>query len=86
MVSDKKMARIAVASGETIADRIRFARLKKGWAQTDLSERSGVPLGTVRNVEQSRVGVKLGTILKLFHCLGISVDELNLLYQKKTQK
>jgi transcriptional regulator with XRE-family HTH domain len=74
---------VIVASSETIAERIRYGRSRRGWSQASLSEKSDVPIGTIRNIEQQRVSPKLGTLLKLFHVLDISVDELNVKKGKK---
>ncbi len=56
-----------------LAARVRSARLRHGWKQSTLAERSGVSLPTVRRYERSgRTSVE--NLLKLCHALG-HVDE-----------
>lgn len=52
-----------------LADRIRADRLRRGWKQETLAERSGVSLPTVRRYE--RTGrTSVDNLLKLCHALG----------------
>ena len=52
-----------------LADRIRAERLRQGWKQETLAERSGVSLPTIRRYE--RTGrTSVGNLLRLCHALG----------------
>lgn len=52
-----------------LADRVRAERLRQGWKQETLAERSGVSLPTIRRYE--RTGrTSVGNLLKLCHALG----------------
>ena len=52
-----------------LADRVRTERLRRGWKQETLAERSGVSLPTVRRYEQTgRTSVE--NLLKLCYALG----------------
>lgn len=57
-----------------LADRLRSERLRLGWRQATLAERSGVSLPTLRRFERSAQG-SLETFLRLCHALG-RLDEL----------
>lgn len=52
-----------------IANRLRRRRLDAGWSQAELSERSGVPLGTLKRFE-STGQISLDTLLRLARPLG----------------
>lgn len=47
-----------------IASRLRRRRLDAGWSQAELSDRSGVPLGTLKRFE-STGQISLDTLLRL---------------------
>jgi len=47
-----------------IAQRLRHRRLDAGWSQAELSDRSGVPLGTLKRFE-STGQISLDTLLRL---------------------
>lgn len=52
-----------------LADRVRNERLRRGWKQQTLAERSGVSLPTVRRYERTgRTSIE--NLLKLCHALG----------------
>ena len=52
-----------------LADRVRAQRLRRGWKQSTLAERSGISLPTIRRYE--RTGrTSLGNLLRLCHALG----------------
>ena len=56
-----------------LADRLRAERLRQGWKQTTLAERSGVSAPTIRRYE--RTGrTSLRNLLQLCHALG-RIDE-----------
>ena len=53
-----------------LAERIRAERLRRGWKQETLAERSGVSLPTIRRYE--RTGrTSVGNLLRLCHALGL---------------
>jgi transcriptional regulator with XRE-family HTH domain len=54
---------------QQLASRVRAERLRQGWKQETLAERSGVSLPTLRRYE--RTGrTSVGNLLKLCHALG----------------
>ena len=61
-----------------LADRVRAERLRLGWKQSTLAERSGVSLPTIRRYE--RTGrTSLENLLKLCHALGRLTEFADLL-------
>lgn len=56
-----------------IANRLRRRRLDAGWTQSELSDRSGVPLGTLKRFE-STGNISLDTLLRLARSLGALPD------------
>ncbi len=55
--------------GRRLADRLRGERLRLGWKQSTLAERSGVSVPTIRRYE--RTGrTTIETLLRLCHALG----------------
>jgi transcriptional regulator with XRE-family HTH domain len=56
----------------------RLKRLREAakMSQSELAERSGVPLGSVRGYEQGRVDPSLAQATRLARALGVSLDEL----------
>ena len=58
------------------AEAIRKKRLGLNWTQADISSRSGVPLGTLRRLEQSGRAPFL-TVAKVLTTLGMTDQFLN---------
>ena len=52
-----------------LADRLRQERLRLGWKQSTLAERSGVSVPTIRRTERSG-RTSLRSLLRLCHALG----------------
>jgi transcriptional regulator with XRE-family HTH domain len=53
--------------------RIRDARLKKGWTQTELAKRAGVRRATINQLESRRAQrVNLETLGKIAKALGVA--------------
>jgi HTH-type transcriptional regulator / antitoxin HipB len=52
-----------------LARRVRDLRLRVSWKQQTLSDRSGVPLPTLRRFERTGL-ISLGSMLNLVHALG----------------
>ncbi len=52
-----------------LADRVRAERLRRGWKQETLADRSGVSLPTVRRYERTGL-TSVENMLKLCHALG----------------
>ena len=61
-------------------------RLAAGLSQPALAAKSGVPLGTIRNVEYGRREPLLGTAWKLVKALGVSLDEWAAAYEDAPAK
>ncbi|MCC6580056.1 MAG: LexA family transcriptional regulator [Phycisphaeraceae bacterium] len=65
-------------------NRIRAARAERGWSQDDLAQRSGLHANTIRKIERTIAepgDLKESTRLCLAHGLGVTVKELDALYQ-----
>ena len=58
-----------------MAKRFKALRLRRGWKQETLADRSGVSLGSLKRFE-SLGEVSLARLLRLAHALGC-LDELN---------
>lgn len=56
-----------------LAERLRARRLRLGWMQATLAERSGVSLATVRRFERDGQ-ITLANFLRLVHALGLLDD------------
>ena len=56
--------------------RVRQARLARGWTQEDLSHATGLATVQVSRVERGVREVRLTTILRLVDALGVPPDEL----------
>lgn len=54
---------------------VKKLRLKKGWSQKDLSERSGVGQDTISGVESGKHEPRPSTLRKLASALGVEVAE-----------
>lgn len=62
---------------DTFSSRLKSARQTAGLSQPQLAERAGVPLTSLRQLEQGRRGgPTLATARKLALALGVSLDEL----------
>lgn len=59
-----------------LAQRIRAARLAKGWTLDQVSEASGLGKGLLSKVENFRVTPTLPTLAKLCETLGVKLSEL----------
>lgn len=60
----------------TFGLRLRSARRRRCYTQQRLAELSGVPLGTLRDLEQGRRVPGLRVLVALAHALGYTVTEL----------
>lgn len=56
-------------------EHMRRARLKLGWNQRTLSQKSGVPIRSIENYEIGSNAPGLVNLLALSDALGISIDE-----------
>jgi transcriptional regulator with XRE-family HTH domain len=66
-----------VVMAETIGERVRRLREAAGLTQKQLAERAGVPLPTLRQVEQMVTKApRPETLLGLARALGVKVGEL----------
>jgi transcriptional regulator with XRE-family HTH domain len=55
---------------------LKAVRQHVGWTQLQLADKSGVPVGTVRDYEQGKRDPLLSTAGKLADALGVSLDVL----------
>jgi transcriptional regulator with XRE-family HTH domain len=74
MASTDSAQPIPAAARETLrglGQGVRTARLKRRWAQALLAEKAGVSTMTLRNLEQGKPGVGLGTYVTVLWALGL---------------
>ncbi|RLV55073.1 XRE family transcriptional regulator [Aeromicrobium phragmitis] len=59
-----------------VGERVRRARIERGWTLDQLAEAGGVSRRMVVNVEQGAVNPSVGTLLRLSDALGIGLPAL----------
>lgn len=59
-----------------VGDRIKLLRESKGWLQRELAKAAGLPLRTVGRIERGDVDVRLSTLAKIAHALGVTLTDL----------
>lgn len=52
-------------------ERIRLARIRRGWTGTELAERAGVSRNTVSALERGHPGTAIGVYLSVLWVLGL---------------
>jgi ribosome-binding protein aMBF1 (putative translation factor) len=60
----------------TRGQRVRIARVQRGWSQRDLALRAGLLERTVSLVEQDHTSLRDKTIFKLSRTLDLNVEDL----------
>jgi transcriptional regulator with XRE-family HTH domain len=63
---------------KTPGEHLQRVRRSTGLTITDLSDKSGVAVGTIWNAENGRGGIQLSTLQKLCKALKINISDLNL--------
>ena len=58
---------------EAFAQRLRQARLQKGWSQRDLSGKAAIPQAHISRIESGAVDVKVSTLVELARLLDLEV-------------
>lgn len=61
---------------QTLGQRVREARVAKGWSQEALSEQSGVSRRMIINIEQGEANPSIAILLKLAYSLGVGLPKL----------
>ena len=61
---------------DKLGERIREARQRKGWSQTELARVSGVGRSLIANVEHGRKSMSLKSARAIARALGVSIDFL----------
>ena len=59
-----------------IGQRIRQARIARGWQQAELAYRAGLNSSYISHIETGQTKLALPTIVKIANALSVSVDEL----------
>ena len=59
-----------------IGMRIREVRVKKGWTQAVLAERSGIEPSNISHIERAATKLSLPTLLHIANALGATLDSL----------
>jgi transcriptional regulator with XRE-family HTH domain len=62
--------------GTRVGDRIKVLRERKGWLQRELAKAARLPLRTVGRIERGEVDVRLSTLAKIAHALGVAPTDL----------
>jgi ribosome-binding protein aMBF1 (putative translation factor) len=57
-----------------LGERIRLARLRRGFSMELVSERAGMSRTTLRSIERGEAGVTLGAYANVLHSLGLHED------------
>lgn len=61
----------------TLGDKVKELRLKLGWKQVTLANKSGIPQATISRIESGGVSQpKMGQLQKLAEALGTTIDYL----------
>ena len=60
----------------SLGENIRRLRQDKGWTQSQLSDRTGIKIGHISNLEQEEGDPKLSTLYKLIHAFGCTPNAL----------
>lgn len=57
--------------------KIKEMRMKRGWTQKELSDRSGVPQPMISDIESGKVpNPTIGTVARLSKALGCFIEDL----------
>jgi transcriptional regulator with XRE-family HTH domain len=67
----------------TFADKLKALRQEKKMTQENLAERSGIPIGTIRDYEQGKRDPLLSNAQRLAKALGVSLDVFPVLDSEK---
>ncbi len=59
-----------------IGQRIRMFRIKRGWKQSDLAEKSGVEPSNISHIERAATKLSLPTLVSIANALEVSLDEI----------
>lgn len=59
-----------------IGQRIRIFRIKRGWKQSDLAEKSGVEPSNISHIERAAIKLSLPTLVSIANALEVSLDEI----------
>lgn len=55
----------------TLGQRIKVARIQRGWTITDLAARSLISAPTIRNIEAGAAGTAVGTVFHAAFLVGV---------------
>jgi transcriptional regulator with XRE-family HTH domain len=58
----------------TFAEKLKSLRTAAGWTQAELADKSGIPLGSIRDYEQGKRDPALSAAQKLARGLGVSLS------------
>ena len=59
-----------------LSEMLKGAREKAGLTQVQLAERTGLPLGSIRNWEQGHRTPRIGVVLTLAKAVGVPAEQL----------
>lgn len=59
-----------------IGQRIRMFRIKRGWKQSDLAEKTGVEPSNISHIERAATKLSLPTLVSIANALEVSLDEI----------
>ncbi len=62
---------------DKFGNRLKAARIQKGFTQSELAEKSKLSINTIRNLEQNNNDAPIGkTVIKLSNALDVTTDYL----------
>ena len=61
---------------EKIAIKIKTLRFKNNWTQDDLSEKSGMSINCISNIENMKEDIKLSSLISISNAFNVSIIEL----------
>jgi len=70
---------------QSIGERIRILRQKKGWSQSQLAERANIDSRNLSRLETGKAKPKLSTIISLANALSITPNDILLFEYKDNQ-
>lgn len=62
--------------GSTLAERVRSARMRRGWSQLDLAKNASVAHMTVSSIENEAHKTRPSSLRKVARALGVEVNDL----------
>ena len=72
-ISQRAYLQTTRATAKLLGQRIRIARLRRGWSETDAAERAHVARATLQKIERGELSVAAGLVLELCSVVGLAI-------------